>query len=65
VVSSEPACWALNLKSLYIKAPDADVLSLTPKEAIVLTALAKTTTHCTYLELIDKLGGETRRTSFV
>ena len=64
VASAEPACWSLNLKSLYITAPDADVLSLTPKEAIVLTALAQSTTHCTYLELIDKLGGESRRTSF-
>jgi DNA-binding response OmpR family regulator len=63
-LSVDPACWSLNLKSLYITAPDSDVLSLTPKEAIVLTALAQSTTHCTYLELIDKLGGETRRTSF-
>jgi len=62
--NSDPASWALHTKSMYLTSPDSDVLSLTPKETIVLTTLAQTSNHCTYEALIDKLGGETLRTSF-
>ena len=56
--------WTLHQKSMSLSAPDADVLSLTPKETIVLFTLAQTSTHCTYDDLIDKLGGEAQRTTF-
>jgi DNA-binding response OmpR family regulator len=58
------ACWTLHLKSMYLVAPEADVLSLTPKETITLKTLAQSSTHCTYEDLIDRLGGETVRSSF-
>jgi DNA-binding response OmpR family regulator len=38
--------------------------SMTPKETIALITLAQTSTHCTYDDLIDKLGAEAQRTSF-
>ena len=49
---------------MSLSAPDADVLSLTPKETIALISLAQTSTHCTYDDLIGKLGTEAQRTSF-
>jgi len=63
---SDPAlaCWTIHLKSMYLSSPETDVLSLTPKETITLTTLAQSSTHCTYEDLIDKLGGETIRSSF-
>jgi len=56
--------WTVHQKSMSLSAPDADVLSLTPKETIALINLAQTPTHCTYNELIEKLSGEEQRTSF-
>ena len=56
--------WTLHQKSMSLSAPDADVLSLTPKETVVLFTLAQTATHCTYEDLISKLGGESPRTTF-
>jgi DNA-binding response OmpR family regulator len=56
--------WTLHQKSMSLSAPDSDVLSLTPKEAIVLLNLAQTSAHCTYDYLIDKLIGESPRTTF-
>lgn len=56
--------WTLHQKSMSLSAPDADVLSLTPKETLALITLAKTSTHCTYQELIDQLGAQAQRTSF-
>jgi len=56
--------WTLHQKSMSLSAPDSDVLSLTPKESVVLFTLAQTATHCTYEDLIDKLGGESPRTTF-
>ena len=58
------AAWTVHQKSMSLSAPDADVLSLTPKETIALITLAQTSTHCTYDYLIDKLGAEAQRTSF-
>jgi DNA-binding response OmpR family regulator len=59
-----PHVWTLHQKSMSLSAPDSDVLSLTPKEAIVLLNLAQTSAHCTYDYLIDKLIGESPRTTF-
>ena len=56
--------WTLHQRSMSLSAPDADVLSLTPKETVVLFTLAQTATHCTYEDLIAKLGGESPRTTF-
>jgi DNA-binding response OmpR family regulator len=56
--------WTLHLKSMHLSSPENDVLSLTPKETITLTSLAQTSTHCSYDELIDKLGNETIKSSF-
>jgi DNA-binding response OmpR family regulator len=56
--------WTLHRKSMSLSAPDSDVLSLTPKESVVLFTLAQTSAHCTYEDLIDKLGGESQRTNF-
>ena len=56
--------WTVHQKSMSLSAPDADVLSLTPKETIALISLAQTSTHCTYDELIDKLSGDGQRTTF-
>jgi DNA-binding response OmpR family regulator len=56
--------WVVHLKSMHLSSPENDVLSLTPKETITLTALAQTSTHCTYDELIDKLGNDTVKSSF-
>jgi len=56
--------WTVHQKSMSLSAPDADVLSLTPKETIALITLAQSSSHCTYEELIDKLGAEAQRTSF-
>jgi len=56
--------WVLHLKSMHLSSPENDVLSLTPKETITLTALAQTSTHCTYDELIDKLGNDAIKSSF-
>ena len=61
---NEPACWSLHLKSMYLTSPESDVLSLTPKETVVLKTLAQSLSHCTYDDLIDKLGGETNQSSF-
>ena len=44
--------------------PESDVLSLTPKETVALKTLAQSLSHCTYDDLIDKLGGETNQSSF-
>jgi DNA-binding response OmpR family regulator len=56
--------WTLHQKSMSLSAPDSDVLSLTPKETIVLLNLAQTSAHCTYEYLIDKLIGDSPRTTF-
>lgn len=56
--------WTVHQKSMSLSAPDADVLSLTPKETIALITLAQTSTHCSYEELIDKLSSEAQRTTF-
>jgi signal transduction histidine kinase/DNA-binding response OmpR family regulator len=56
--------WTLHQKSMSLSAPDSDVLSLTPKESVVLFTLAQTATHCTYEDLLGKLGGESPRTTF-
>ncbi len=61
---SEPSCWSLHLKSMYLTSPESDVLSLTPKETVALKTLAQSLSHCTYDDLIDKLGGETSQSSF-
>ena len=61
---SATTAWTVHQKSMSLSAPDADVLSLTPKETIALITLAQTSTHCTYDDLIDKLGAEAQRTSF-
>jgi len=45
--------WTVHQKSMSLSAPDADVLSLTPKETIALITLAQSSSHCTYEELID------------
>ncbi len=64
--SNDPAlaCWTVHIKSMYLSSPETDVLSLTPKETITLTTLAQSSTHCTYEDLIDKLGAESVRSSF-
>jgi DNA-binding response OmpR family regulator len=56
--------WTVHQKSMSLSAPDADVLSLTPKETIALITLAQTSTHCTYDELIEKLSVDVQRTTF-
>ena len=56
--------WTIHLKSMYLSSPESDVLSLTPKETITLKTLSQSSTHCTYEELIDNLGGEGARSSF-
>lgn len=56
--------WTVHQKSMSLSAPDADVLSLTPKETIALITLAQTSTHCTYDELIEKLSVDAQRTTF-
>jgi DNA-binding response OmpR family regulator len=56
--------WTVHLKSMYLSSPESDVLSLTPKETITLKTLSQSSTHCTYEELIDHLGGEGARSSF-
>ena len=58
------ACWTIHIKSMYLHSPEADVLSLTPKETITLSTLAQSSNHCTYEDLIDKLGVDTTRSSF-
>ena len=60
----EPSGWSLHLKSMCLISPESDVLSLTPKETVVLKTLAQSLSHCTYDDLIDKLGGETSQLSF-
>ena len=60
----EPSCWSLYIKSMYLTSPESDVLSLTPKETVALKTLAQSLSHCTYEDLIDKLGGETSQSSF-
>jgi DNA-binding response OmpR family regulator len=49
---------------MYLTSPESDVLSLTPKETVALKTLAQSLSHCTYDDLIDKLGGETNQSSF-
>ena len=49
---------------MYLTSPESDVLSLTPKETVALKTLAQSLSHCTYDDLIDKLGGETSQLSF-
>jgi DNA-binding response OmpR family regulator len=61
---NEPSSWSLHLKSMHLISPDSDVLSLTPKETVALKTLAQSLSHCTYDDLIDKLGGETGQFSF-
>lgn len=56
--------WTVHQKSMSLSAPDADVLSLTPKETTALITLAHTSTHCTYDELIEQLSNEVQRTNF-
>ena len=58
------SAWTLHQRSMSLSAPDADVLSLTPKETILLMSLSQSSTHCTYEELIKKLSGEIQRSSF-
>jgi len=60
----KPSCWSLHIKSMYLTSPESDVLSLTPKETVALKTLAQSLSHCTYEDLIDKLGGETSQSSF-
>ena len=60
----EQSCWALHLKSMHLTSPESDVLSLTPKETVALKTLAQSLSHCTYDDLIDKLGSETSQSSF-
>jgi len=61
---NEPSCWSLHMKSMYLTSPESDVLSLTPKETVALKTLAQSLSHCTYCDLIDKLGSGTSQSSF-
>ena len=56
------SAWTLNLAGLHLIAPNADVLSLTPKEAQVLKVLAQTPGDTGYPSLLHAMGGEASTT---